>query len=61
MWGDTMFKIMNKLLNKIKKSFCESIERSIIESINFQEILKKSAEITRTEIENDLNNLKKCK
>lgn len=59
-----MFKIMNKLLNKIKKSFCESIERSIIESINFQEILKilkKSAEITRTEIENDLNNLKKCK
>lgn len=56
-----MFKIMNKLLNKIKKSFCESIEHSIIESINFQEILKKSAEITRTEIENDLNNLKKCK
>lgn len=39
-----MFKIMNQIFDKLERRLCYKIERSIIESINLKEVLKKCLE-----------------
>lgn len=45
---------INKLLNRIKKHFYKTIDKSMTDSIDLRKILQESAEITRISLAENL-------